>query len=77
MPSPMPYLKCPTCSLTVTESAARSPFQNCPRCLLRHGVAEPMAVVRSPGRSTTEAKLAHVAAAKARLSGRAPGGRSA
>ena len=65
----MPYLSCPTCSLTISESAARSPFQACPRCLLRHGRSEPMRVVRTPSRFARDVDLDRITQAKARLDG--------
>lgn len=69
----MPYLSCPTCSLTISESAARSPFQACPRCMLRHGRHEPMRVVREPSRFGRQTDLDRISQAKARLSGPARG----
>lgn len=33
----MSYLTCPSCRFSVSAAAASSPFQNCPRCLLRDG----------------------------------------
>ena len=64
----MPYLSCPTCSLTISETAARSPFQACPRCLLRHGRNETMRVVREPSRFARALDVDRIAQAKARLS---------
>jgi hypothetical protein len=66
----MPYLSCPHCNLTISESAARSPFQACPRCLLRHGRSEPMRVVREPARFARASEFHRISQAKARLSGR-------
>jgi hypothetical protein len=66
------YLTCPTCHFTVSEAAARSPFQNCPRCMLRANTAVMMvATPESPRRRLREreaAKLERIAEAKARLS---------
>jgi hypothetical protein len=66
------YLTCPTCRFTVSEAAARSPFQNCPRCLLRSNAAVMMvATTESPRRRAGEreaAKLERIAEAKSRLS---------
>jgi hypothetical protein len=66
------YLTCPTCRFTVSESAARSPFQNCPRCMLRSKTAVMMVVTtESPRRRQRDieaAKLERIAEAKARLS---------
>jgi hypothetical protein len=63
------YLTCPTCRFTVSEAAARSPFQNCPRCLLRDEVAVMMVATAEPprrfGRSTAD--LERIAEAKARI----------
>jgi Zn-finger nucleic acid-binding protein len=65
------YLTCPTCQFTISEAAARSPFQNCPRCLLRGGAAVPMvATAKSPRQRRFErdsAQLERIAEAKARL----------
>ena len=66
------YLTCPVCHFTVSEAAAPSPFQNCPRCLLRSGSSRMMVVTReSPHWRMHEreaAKLDRIAEAKARLS---------
>ena len=72
----MPYLSCPTCNLTISEAAARSPFQACPRCMLRHGNAEPMRVVREPTRFSRTVDVERAAQAKARLTGTIRGGAS-
>jgi hypothetical protein len=63
------YLTCPTCRFTVSETAARSPFQNCPRCLLRNGVATMMVVMAQPPRRFGRAPgdLDRISEAKARL----------
>jgi hypothetical protein len=42
----MPHLTCPSCGLTLSESAASSPLQPCPRCLLRQRVVRTMEVMR-------------------------------
>ena len=63
----MPYLSCPTCSLSISETAARSPFQSCPRCMLRHGRHETMRSVREPARFARAAEMDRIAQAKARL----------
>jgi hypothetical protein len=78
----MPYLSCPSCRFTVSEHAARSPFQNCPRCLLRDSASVMMVPTAEPpprfGRTPAdveriaEAKT-RVGAARPRLS-RPPGG---
>jgi hypothetical protein len=69
----MSYLTCPTCRFTVSESGARSPFQNCPRCLLRHQTAVTMQPVSHPptrfGRG--EEAVQRIAEAKSRLRPRA------
>ena len=44
----MSYLTCPSCRFTVSETAARSPFQDCPRCLLREQTAVHDAVRPGP-----------------------------
>jgi hypothetical protein len=66
----MSYLTCPSCRFTVSESAARSPFQNCPRCLLREGSARMMVVMRDPPRRFRRGgrDLDRIAEAKSRLS---------
>ena len=73
----MTYLSCQSCSLTISESAARSPFQACPRCMLRHGRHEPMRVVREPARFSRTPDLDRISQAKARLSGPPRGARTA
>jgi hypothetical protein len=69
----MSYLTCPTCRFTVSESAARSPFQNCPRCLLREQTAVMMVHTSAPpqrfGRGVEDVK--RIAEAKSRLRPRA------
>jgi hypothetical protein len=72
------FLSCPSCGLTVSEGAVRSPFQACPRCLLRHHTNQTMQLVREPRRfSRAPAELARISQARARLSGRARGASSA
>jgi ssDNA-binding Zn-finger/Zn-ribbon topoisomerase 1 len=72
------YLTCPTCRFTVSAAAARSPFQNCPRCLLRGGTATMMVATTGPRRfGRRPAEVERIAEAKARLSGPARGVRSA
>jgi hypothetical protein len=72
------YLTCPTCRFTVSETAARSPFQNCPRCLLRDSTAVMMVVAPEPRRFGRRAgDIDRIAEAKARLSGPARGASSA
>jgi hypothetical protein len=65
------YLTCPTCHFTVSEAAARSPFQNCPRCLLRTKTNIMMVTTREPPRRAARerdaAQLERVAEAKSRL----------
>jgi hypothetical protein len=74
----VPFLSCPSCGLTVTEAAVRSPLQACPRCLLREHVQRPMHVVRAPRRfSRAPADLERISEARARLSGRLRGASSA
>ena len=66
----MSYLSCPSCRFTVSTTAARSPFQNCPRCALREGVQVGMVVERAPRRfMRNTADLDRIAEAKARLTG--------
>ncbi len=69
----MPYLSCSHCGFTVSEQAARSPFQACPRCRLRQGRTETMRVVRAPARFSRAADLDRIVSAKSRLSGPARG----
>ena len=68
----MSYLTCPTCRFTVSEAAARSPFQNCPRCLLRGGGAVMMVPMPDPPRrfGRRPVDVERIAEAKGRLSGR-------
>jgi Zn-finger nucleic acid-binding protein len=67
----MPFLSCPSCGLTLTETAVRSPFQACPRCLLRDNTQRTMQSVRQPRRfSRPPLDLERVTEARARLSGR-------
>ncbi len=74
----MPFLSCPSCGLTLTETGVRSPFQACPRCLLREHVHTTMQVVREPRRfSRKPHDLERVTEARARLSGRLRGASSA
>lgn len=73
----MPYLNCPSCGLTITETAARSPFQHCPRCMLRRGATAQMRLVREPQRLTRAAQLERVAQVKNRLNTSLPDRRSA
>jgi hypothetical protein len=65
----MSYLTCPSCRFTVSESGARSPFQNCPRCLLRQQTAVMMQPVLDPpqrfGRGPADVQ--RIAEAKSRL----------
>lgn len=69
----MSFLSCPSCGLTVTESAVRSPFQACPRCLLRDNTQRTMQAVRQPRRfSRPPVALERATEARARLTGRAP-----
>jgi hypothetical protein len=69
------YLTCPTCRFTVSEAAARTPFQNCPRCLLRSNASVTMVRMPDPprrfGRGTGDVE--RIAEAKARLRGPARG----
>ena len=70
----MPYLSCPHCRLTLSESAVRSPFQYCPRCMLRHQAQRAMQPSPSPTRrfSRVPGDLERIAEAKARVDGRFP-----
>jgi hypothetical protein len=63
------YLTCPTCRFTVSEAGARSPFQNCPRCLLRGGAAIMMVATTDPPRrlGRAPADFERISEAKARL----------
>ena len=71
----MSYLTCPSCRFTVSEHAARSPLQNCPRCLLRDKASVTMVLCAEPprrfGRSTADVE--RIAEAKSRFSPRPPG----
>jgi Zn-finger nucleic acid-binding protein len=74
----MPFLSCPSCGLTITETQVRSPFQACPRCLLRDRTSRQMQLVRQPRRfSRDPVAFERFAEARARLSGRARGVSSA
>ena len=75
----MTYLTCPSCKFSVSSAAARSPFQNCPRCLLREDTAVMMVVMPDPPRrfGRTAADLERITEAKARLTRRVRGVRSA
>lgn len=64
----MSYLSCPSCRFTVSSAAAKSPFQNCPRCSLREGVQVGMVLGRGPRRfARPAAELDRIVEAKARL----------
>jgi hypothetical protein len=65
----MSYLTCPSCRFTVSAAAAKSPFQNCPRCLLRDRAAVLMVDLRKPPRrfGRAPADLERISEAKARL----------
>jgi reverse gyrase len=68
------FLSCPTCGLTITESRVRSPFQACPRCLLRDRTHRTMQPVREPRRFKRDpVSFERLAEARARLSGRVRG----
>ena len=74
----MSHLTCPNCRFTVATAAAASPFQNCPRCLLRDSTAVMMLVAPEPRRfGRRAADIDRIAEAKARLSGPARGASSA
>jgi hypothetical protein len=74
----VPFLSCPTCGLTITETGVRSPFQACPRCLLRDRAHRTMQLVREPRRfSRTPTAVDRFTEARDRLSGRARGASSA
>jgi hypothetical protein len=71
------HLTCPNCRFTVAASAAASPFQNCPRCLLRDNTAVMMIAAKAPRRFGRRAgDMDKIAEAKARLSGPARGASS-
>jgi len=63
------YLSCPSCRFTVSEHAARSPLQNCPRCLLRNNASVLMVPTTEPPRrfGRTSADVERIAEAKSRL----------
>jgi hypothetical protein len=67
----MSHLSCPSCRFTVSEHAARSPFQNCPRCLLREQTAIMMVPTDGPPRrfGRTAADVERIAEAKSRVGG--------
>jgi reverse gyrase len=70
-------MSCPSCGLTITENRVRSPFQACPRCLLRDRTHRTMQLVREPRRFTREpSDFERFAEARARLAGRARGAAS-
>ena len=72
------HLTCPTCHFSVATAAASSPFQNCPRCLLREHTAVMMVVAPEPRRfGRRAADMDRIAEAKARLSGPVRGASSA
>ena len=74
----MSHLTCPNCHFSVAATAATSPFQNCPRCLLRDQTAVMMVVAPAPRRFGRRAgDMERIAEAKARLSGPARGASSA
>ena len=68
MPGELARLTCPTCRFSVAASAATSPFQNCPRCLLRDRAQVTM-VYAPPARrfGRTAGELDRIAEAKSRL----------
>ncbi len=67
----MSFLSCPSCGLTIAESGVRSPFQACPRCLLRDKSHRTMQLVRAPRRfNRTPNEVERFAEARARLTGR-------
>ena len=70
----MSYLSCPHCRLTVSESAVRSPFQYCPRCMLRHQAQRAMHPSAPPNRRFTRnpADLDRITEAKTSVNGRLP-----
>jgi ssDNA-binding Zn-finger/Zn-ribbon topoisomerase 1 len=61
------YLTCPTCRFTVSASRARSPFQNCPRCLLRDRQAVMMVATKEPRFRRDTDELDRITEAKARF----------
>lgn len=65
----MSHLTCPSCRFTVSASAV-SPFQSCPRCLMRDNLqVELVAVAEPPQRFGRRAQgdFERIAEAKARL----------
>jgi len=72
------FMSCPSCGLTITESRVRSPFQACPRCLLRDRTHRTMQLVREPRRCTREpTDFERFTEARARRAGRMRGASSA
>ena len=68
MPGALPHLSCPTCKFSVAASAASSPFQNCPRCMLRDQIQVIMVPAPAPRRfGRTPADLERIAEAKSRV----------
>lgn len=65
----MSHLTCPVCRLTITESAAGSALQPCPRCLLRDRTHRTMEVLRSRSDRFTRTALTPAAAPR---TGRTP-----
>lgn len=65
----MSYLTCPSCRFSVAASAATSPLQNCPRCLLRENVQIVMIAAPAPRRrfARPDTEFERIAEAKARL----------
>ena len=74
----MSYLTCPSCRFSVSLAAATSPFQNCPRCLLRESASIMMVAGAGPprrfGRGAPD--MERIAEAKARLTRPARGASS-
>lgn len=65
----MPHkLVCPTCNLALADDVARSPFQYCPRCLIRDRTGTLMRPEREPGRFAREAAVGRATDARAHLS---------
>jgi len=67
----MAFLHCPSCRFAVSETAARSPYQACPRCLARKGLRRTMVSAPGPFRRFTRpaAAFERITEASARREG--------
>ena len=54
----MPYLTCPSCSLTLDASGSLLDIEHCPRCRARRGIAVEMMVCRRPSAKPGPARIA-------------------